>query len=231
MKIDPQQFETLVRWYTRFNKYFAIESFIIHAADDPSRVSGGVISNYSEVDVFGVKLPFSKEITGELKIEDDLKLQPLKESKIDILIGECKTGANTLNKIWTKQNSSAVSYLVRYAGALSSDKLISSATEQLLATYNYEDTSVRIRLVLFSVFADEHSKGKNQPLNITLDDILRFLLFIRGECWVDHKIGERSIHYQWPEIINRIFQIGNDVKLTSEEKLDKAKLLLAMKQQ
>lgn len=231
MTIDPDKFELLVQWYTRFNKYFSIRSFIVHAADDAKRVSKGVVGNYSEIDVFGIKMPFSKEISGELEIADDEKLIPLAEPKIDILIGECKTGDNALNKIWTKRNASAVAYLVKYAGIFQTEKAILAATEKLLETYSYEDSSARIRLILFSAKPDEPSAKGTRPLNITLDDILNFLLFIRGGCWMDHKIGERSIHYQWPHLINQLFAIGNDGNLPNEEKFQRALLLLEKNEQ
>lgn len=225
MKVDPIKFETLVKWYARFNQYFAIENFIIHAAGDPSRISNGVISNYSEIDVLAIKMPFSREVTGELEIENDARLLPVRAPKIDILIGECKTGRNTLNKIWTQQNLTAISYVLRFTGVFSTEDEIYLAAKELLAVYQFEDPLVRVRLVLFSVTRDQSSPELTRPLNITLDDILDFLLFIRGGCWVDTNIGLRSIHPQWPKLVNDIFQIGNDANSTT---LDKKKQAMAL---
>ena len=51
-------YETLVRWYLRFNGYFTVESFIVHEATNQRNQQGG------ETDVLGVRFPFSQENPG-----------------------------------------------------------------------------------------------------------------------------------------------------------------------
>jgi hypothetical protein len=34
-----ERFEIFVTWYLRFNGYFTIPSFVVHAGDDPARIS------------------------------------------------------------------------------------------------------------------------------------------------------------------------------------------------
>jgi hypothetical protein len=43
--------EEFIRQYLRLNAYFGIDNFIIHAADDPERITdNGEISNYTEIE-------------------------------------------------------------------------------------------------------------------------------------------------------------------------------------
>jgi hypothetical protein len=61
-----ERYETFVTWYLRFNGYFTVPNFVIHAGDDPTRISGGAIGPRTEVDTIAVRLPFSRESSGTL---------------------------------------------------------------------------------------------------------------------------------------------------------------------
>lgn len=50
----PDNFETFVRWYLRFNGYFTIENFIVH---DPRRLWKQTIGNQTELDTLAIRLP------------------------------------------------------------------------------------------------------------------------------------------------------------------------------
>lgn len=58
--------ERFVASYLRLNGYFTVPNFIVHAGDDPTRISAGQVGNYTETDILGVRLPHSREITGNL---------------------------------------------------------------------------------------------------------------------------------------------------------------------
>jgi hypothetical protein len=58
--------EEFIRQYLRLNAYFGIDNFIIHAADDPERITAnGKIGNYTETDFLGIRLPYSSEMSGQ----------------------------------------------------------------------------------------------------------------------------------------------------------------------
>src|SRR2546426_3035308 len=59
-----ERFETFVTWYLRFNGYFTVPSFYVHAGDDPKRISGDTVGNLTEVDTLAIRLPYSREESG-----------------------------------------------------------------------------------------------------------------------------------------------------------------------
>ncbi|MNG41231.1 hypothetical protein D3C84_1302770 [compost metagenome] len=67
----PDAYERFVAAYLRLNGYFTVPNFIVHAAGDPSRVSDGHVGNFTETDVIAVRMPYSQEITGSLRIAND----------------------------------------------------------------------------------------------------------------------------------------------------------------
>lgn len=146
MNINPKKFELLSKWYLRFNGYFTIESFYIHAADDPTRISKETISNYTEIDLLGIRMPFNSEVTGELTIQNDNSL--VLNGKIDLIIAECKSGNEAgLNHFWKNPNIQRIEYILRFVGLFNDNNLIAKASESLAANLKYEDTNVRIRIL------------------------------------------------------------------------------------
>jgi len=106
IKFDSQLAETLAKWYLRFNGYFLVENFIVHAGDDPNRISNGKVGNHTETDVLAVRHIFSREITGDLPIENDPQIINQAATKIDFVIAEVKTGnQNKPNKLWTEKRT------------------------------------------------------------------------------------------------------------------------------
>jgi len=45
---------------------------------------------------------------------------------------------------------------------------------------------------------------------MTYEDLVRFLVSVRGECWVTANIGVASVHDQWNPLIKEVFEIAND---------------------
>src|SRR5688572_4419794 len=117
--MDGKKFETLVRWYLRFNGYFTVDNFILH---DPSTVSKGHVANHTEADILGLRLPHSREIAGNLSIANDPKLQIDGLNKIDFVIAECKSGkSNSLNSTWLNGNRVVINYILRFSGLFASE--------------------------------------------------------------------------------------------------------------
>jgi len=215
-KIDGKKFELLTKWYLRLNGYFTVDNFIIHAADDSQRISNGKVSNYTDIDVLGIRMPFHYEKTGELEIKNDMSLDCIE--KIDIVIGECKTGEqNGLNKIWTKENFKAIEYLIRFCGVFKDNKSIEHVASTLIKQLAYEDDQYRLRTILFGQ-KEPNKEWLNKGLKfISANQIIDFLVGERGECWVKTNIGSESFHDSWDSQIKSIFKIANDQSKSKEK--------------
>lgn len=216
-KVDSKKFELLTKWYLRFNGYFTVDNFIIHAGDDNQRISNGVVSSYTDVDILAIRMPFHIERTGELEIKNDNRLQCIE--KIDIVIAECKTGKqNGLNKVWSKSNFQAMEYLLKFCGLFKETKQIKDVAKILLSDLKYEDDKFRIRFILFA----EKSPSKQFLVKgltyISCMEIINFLTMERGECWVESEIGTKSTHDPWDTLIKDVFKIANDRTKTSDRK-------------
>jgi len=62
--------------------------------------------------------------------------------------------------------------------------------------------------------------------NILFDDIIDFLVEIRGQCWLEKNIGIASIHYQWDNLINKVFDIGNEHSIDLDTRKHKIRALI-----
>lgn len=227
MQMNPDNAETLTKWYLRLNGYFTVENFIVHAADDPTRISKGTVGNYTEVDALAVRHQFSKEVTGTLQILNDPKLISDQNVKIDFVIAETKTRKeNRPNKIWRDKNLNAIKYIIRFAGFIETEEIIAKVAKELSENHQYIDPAgnFRIRLILFS--EKELAKNWKSISNITFDDIIDFIVNIRGTCWVDENIGVASIHYQWDELMNKIFSVANDLSKGTVQRKTEIKTIL-----
>lgn len=219
IKMNSNSAEILAKWYLRFNGYFIVDNFIVHAGDDESRISKTIIGNHTETDILAIRHKFSKEITGALHIQNDPKIICDKDSKIDFIIAEVKTGnQDKPNKLWIEKRIPVIEYILRFAGFIETEDEISKIANELAnaGTYHSDDLSFSIRLVLIS----ENSPNKNwQHLtNILFTDIVDFLVDVRGQCWVTENIGTASIHYQWDDLIVNIFSIANNQDITIDER-------------
>jgi hypothetical protein len=210
--------EEFVRWFLRFNGYFGIENFIVHAADDSSRITDGVVANYTETDTLAVRMPHSREITGTLHVANYKPLIDGINARFDVVIAEAKSGAeNRPNKAWRDKNDKIVQYVVRFVGFCESEDQIARVSSELSSRYSYEDEKFRYRYIVFSREPNEHYKSSGVTY-VTYSDAVRFLVEVRGECWLNKNIGVASVHYQWNPLINRIFEIANTNSRSIEER-------------
>ncbi|OYZ01007.1 MAG: hypothetical protein B7Y37_08925 [Sphingobacteriia bacterium 28-36-52] len=222
--MNAEKAEILVRWYLRFNGYFTVENFIVH---NPEIVSKDHISNMTEIDVLGIRNCFSHEIAGQLHIANDPLLIGTHKTRIDFIIGEVKTGKEDKpNKIWRDKKINAISYLLRFAGFIeTADEL--NAVARVLSDkgiYIHSGNQYSVRLVLFS----ENGANKNWKhlTQISLEHIIDFILETRGQCWIESGIGVASIHNQWDQLINSVFQVANDQTVDMADRKNKIQGLL-----
>lgn len=219
--------EKFTSWYLRFNGYFTIDNFIVHAGGDENRIRDGIVAPYTEIDSLAIRMPYSSELTGNLEIVNHNLLVENKNEKIDVIIAEVKSGnTNTPNPVWRNKNAVPISYIVRFIGLFSQQEMIDKATTEIINHYSYEDENFRIRYIVFANEPNRHYSNQGVTY-ITFFQMVQFLVEVRGQCWVDSSIGVKSIHNQWDELINKALEIANDFKKSSEERQSTILRLLA----
>lgn len=212
-----ERFEIFVTWYLRFNGYFTVPSFVVHAGDDPTRISGDTIGNLTEVDTIAVRLPYSREGSGTpFPLDNDLVDEAAKD-RLDVIFAEVKSGgSDSPNKIWRNGEVSHIEYLLRFLGAQKDDSDIKQAAKQLAEKYIFEGPkpNVRVRYIIFAENADPvwSKKGVNY---ITFRHCIEFLAEQRGQCWANSGIGRSSMHDQWNPLIKKIFETANNASLSA----------------
>ena len=215
-----ERFEIFVSWYLRFNGYFTAPGFVVHAGDDPGRISKGAVGNLTEVDTLAVRLPFSREESG-IRFPTDQNLLDGAEGRFDVVIAEVKSGeGNSPNRIWRRGETAPLEYLLRFVGWHGDVAKIGEAAKQLSQCYVFEESNFRIRYIVFAEKTDHvwHDKGIRY---ITFGNCIHFLSEERGQCWANSGIGRRSMHDQWNPVINCIFRIANDSSLDAQLRREK----------
>lgn len=226
--VMSELYERFVRWFLRLNGYFTIESFIVHAADDPERISEGIVAPYTETDILGVRMPYSREVSGNLFIANFEGLVTDHPHGIDIVIAEVKSGNdNKPNKVWKEKQLEPIKYIVRFIGLLDDEDEIGNVASHLASEYHYTDKNgrFRIRYIIFANDVNAHYSSKIQY--ITFSEMLEFLVVVRGQCWVRQGIGIASAHRQWDPLIVSIFDIANNQDIPIGERLQQVLALFA----
>jgi hypothetical protein len=212
--------EEFVRNYLRLNGYFCIENFIVHAGDDEDRITQeGLVGNYTETDILGIRLSYSNEISGKLYVANDpILIDGINERK-DIIIGEAKTGnEDKPNRAWKDDTKIHIQeYILNFIGIAKEEKEIREIAKKLANQYIYEDHETRIRYIIFSEKANKHYLNKGVSY-ITDDHIINFLIVVRGQSWMGANIGVASLHQQWPPLLKQIFEIANNYSIDLEDR-------------
>jgi hypothetical protein len=214
-------YETLVRWYLRFNGYLSVENFIVHEPVDEGNIQGG------ETDIIGVRFPYSHEDVG-FPIVNDCRLfdeEVAVNSLIDFVIAEVKTSRRSnLNKIWTENEEiyvDKVAYMIRWMGFLSDERAIHNLAQELKAGFRGRERNYLVRLIYFTRKHQRFVSDQGIP-QITIREILDFFFKIRTPSYQQNNLGVRSPHDQWEPLIKDIWSIGDptisedyDTKLNS----------------
>ena len=215
--LNPDKFERFVRWFLRFNGYFGVENFIVHAGDDPSRISDGIVAPYTETDILAVRMPHSCEIAGPVTMATYGPLVGGSEDQTDVVIAEAKTGEAKPNRVWREGDTETIKYMARFIGLWKSEAELQEVASHLASRYRWEAPGVRVRYIVFCVEPNQHYASRGVTY-LNLYHMLRFFVRERGECWLRANLGVASAHYQWDPVINRILEIANDAILPLEEK-------------
>lgn len=213
------KYERFIAAYLRLNAYFTIPNFIVHAADDRKRISGGRIGMYTETDILGIRMPYSKEITGHLRIANHERLVADSEEKTDVVIAEVKSGKdNTPNRVWKKGDSDrTIAYVVRFVG-LHDECEINDVADALASTFRFEDDCCRLRYMIFAHEINKYYEQKGVTY-IPFRCVIRFLVTVRGQSWIDCDLGVASVHTQWDEVLDEVFSIANEHTLLVDQRI------------
>lgn len=223
--------ERFCRWFLRFNGYFSIENFIVHASDDKTRISDGLIAPVTETDLLAVRMPHSREIKGPLYVANFDPLVAHANGKMDVVIGEVKTGDSRPNPVWRPNgNLGAIEYLVRFIGLCSTDDEIRKVASNLRTYFRFNSPTARYRYVIFCETPNEHY-AKAGVEYVTFTDMVRFLVQVRGQCWIAANIGVASVHYQWDALIKQIFNVINTPDVEAENKISEVTRLILEERQ
>ena len=188
--------ERFCRWFLRFSGYFSIENFVVHASDDSGRISGGIIAPVTETDLLALRMPHSVEVKGALHVANFEPLVGGATGKVDVVIGEVKTGDSRPNPVWRANGSvAAIEYLVRFIGLCSTEEQVREVATELRVHFRRESVNTRYRYVIFCHKPNEHYR-KLGVQHITFSEMIRFLVEIRGQSWINANIGVASVHYQ-----------------------------------
>lgn len=219
MSEKSEQAERFCRWFLRFNGYFSVENFIVHASDDPTRISNGFVAPVTETDLLAVRMPHSVEVKGPLHVANFSTLTADAGGKIDVIIGEVKTGNARPNTVWRSNGDQhAIEYLVRFVGLCSTDSEVRTTASHLKRHFKYDTPAARYRYIIFCERPNDHYANAGVQY-VTFLDMFRFLVDVRGQCWINANIGVASIHYQWDPLINDLFRTINDPDIAREEKI------------
>ena len=222
-----ERLEIFVAWYLRFNGYFTVPNFVVHAGDDPTRTSRGVVGNRTEVDTIAIRLPYSREESGTPFPTDENLIDGAK-GRFDVVVAEVKSGkSNSPNKIWRNGETSHIEYLLRFLGWHEDKDKMAGAAKALIERYTVEEPNLRVRYIIFAERVNATWSGRGVKY-ITIADCIRFISEERGQCWASSGIGRRSMHDQWNPLIKRVFEIANDASLSSPGRQKKIRRALGL---
>jgi hypothetical protein len=171
-------------------------------------------------------MPYSSEVAGSLCIVNHEPLVHQQNGRYDVVIAEAKSGnSNTPNSVWRNQVLEPIEYIVRFIGLCESEDEIRQIASRIASDYCYEDNRVRFRYILFSETSNKHYSERGVTF-ISYAQIIEFLVEIRGPCWIDSGIGVSSIHPQWDDLINQIFEIANNFDISKDERMGQITAML-----
>lgn len=156
------KFEQLALWYLRLNGYLTVPHFILHGR-----------SQRGEVDILGVRFPYSREVAGRKKMEPDSNLVRQHE-KTDFIIAEVKSGECGLNVSWTDKDKGPenMGYMLRWLGMVPEAE-VSNVARELYLRKRCEREKWVIRLVCFG-----SERSDDLPANVvqlTFKQVIEFM--------------------------------------------------------
>src|SRR5262249_43346734 len=104
---------------------------------------------------------------------------------------------------------------------------ITHLAPQLQKTLRARHGSFLFRIVYFSHKNTQQAVPKTVP-QITFRNIAEFIVEMRTPCWAQYKMGVKSAHEQWDELICEVWKIGSPERTASnDEKIEEILALLS----
>jgi len=216
-----ENLELFADWYLRFNGYFTVNNFLVHAPEDPVRIYRDSVGAHTEADLIGVALPYSDELAFPKAPELSLP-----EGWTDVLILEAKSGigkdSTKPNKIWRQapkdpqRQIEAVAYMIRFVGFHRPEQAKEIATT-LAQNYRYEDAERRC-VYRYAMLCSHVARTylDHGVLHIPIDAAIEFVVHQRGQSWLNaHRTATRSSHDKWPPLINGALERANQGDLAA----------------
>lgn len=149
--------EHLGLWYLRLNGYFTMPNFVVHGSRGSAR---------TDVDVLGVRFPYSREYP------DDVEL-PLASGKMDIVLAESKESRCRLNSSWRSDgNDENLAYIIKRVGAFETDTSCSIVAKELCEKQRFENATCVVRILCFG---SEKNDELGQAIQVLWPDIIGFI--------------------------------------------------------
>jgi hypothetical protein len=212
-------YETLVRWYLRFNGYASVENFVINETSADGVLQAG------ENDILAVRFPYSVEAPG-FKLRNDPRLvSQSTRATVDFVIAEVKGGHRaSINAVWRPSGDitrkrALVAYVIRWLGPLKTTSAIDQVSADLQSRFIGRHGRYSFRLVLFAHRVPRAARDLDIP-TITFHQIAEFIVNDRAGCWTDHGIGVRSPHNQWDRDINAIWRLAEPNGSPAHQRVD-----------
>jgi hypothetical protein len=223
----PNNYERFATAYLRLNGYFTVPNFIVLAADDSTRISNGIVGNYTEADIIGIRLPHSREVTGGLDIRNHDLLVDGASGMTDVVVAEAKSGnEDRPNKVWLGPHAEHVArYIARFVG-LHEESALQSVGHSLGTAFRFTDERSRFRYVLFAESPNTYYAGRGVSY-ITYEQAIHFIVEVRGPCWIESQIGVVSAHHQWDDLLVAIFKVANRTNESVDTRVQEIKSMLS----
>lgn len=197
------KFEQLALWYLRLNGYLTVPNFILHP-DTPC-------SQRTDVDILGVRFPYSREVAGAGMMERDDSLVR-QDEKIDFLIAEVKSGRCRLNGPWTDKRLENMHYVIRWLGMVPKSE-VSKVAEELYTNKRCEREKWGIRLVCFG---KQRSKYLHENvLQLTHEQVIEFM----SDRFQKHA-DIKSSHRQWDSFVEEFYRMAVRNQMSAEKILE-----------
>jgi hypothetical protein len=134
--------EWLCLWYLRLNGYFTLPNFYAHGRYGP----------LTEVDILGVRFPYSKEFPDDPALE-------IPKDGIDVVFAEAKTRqVESLNGPWSSPEKGALDYVLKRVGIAPLEE-VAHLAKQLYAKRRVQTKGVTRITVRVNCFCESISKA------------------------------------------------------------------------
>jgi hypothetical protein len=208
--------ERVAQWYFRLNGFLLIPSFVVHPDKRQAFAE-------TDVDVLGVRFPYSTERIGDRTMDDDPHLVQLANGQqvLFVMVEVKADGGCRLNGPWKDPEKGNMHCGIRRLGfARESD--IAKIADAMYQSLRWEDELHVLQYVCIGEVESPDSQRRWPSLKqITWDHISEFF-FERFARFPEKLPTGESVHRQWPDFGRQFGSNFNRNKIKSVEDARKA---------